>query len=88
MKTFSFFIHINHIYGFTDLRFAAGAAALSSDLLTKEAARKRFHFNIYTVNIISFIGSCGENVFICILLDKFALMKTFTLRDLIANLWF
>jgi hypothetical protein len=31
------------------------------------------------VNIISFIGSCGENVFICLLLDNFSLMKTFTL---------
>lgn len=31
------------------------------------------------VNIIFFIGSCGENVFISLLLDNFALMKTFTL---------
>ena len=31
------------------------------------------------VNIIFFIGSCDENVFISLLLDNFALMKTFTL---------
>lgn len=30
------------------------------------------------VNIISFIGSKNENVFMSILLDKFSLMKTFT----------